>query len=136
AGTFLLTVLPQGLGVAGYVLAIIVLTPGYQLFQAANNTAVMAEIPRDRRGTVAGLLSLSRNLGLILGASAIAAAFAFGVGTDDFRQASPMAIASGMRLTFMLAGGMMVVALGIAFGRSLRNPSWRDRRGTVMELRP
>jgi MFS family permease len=123
AGAFLLAVLPEILGVAGYVLAIIVLTPGYQLFQAANNTAVMAEIPRDRRGTVAGLLSLSRNIGLILGASAIAALFAFGVGTDDLRQASPTAIANGMRLTFLLAGGMMVVALGIACGRSGRGLS-------------
>ena len=123
AGAFLLAVLPQALGVAGYVLAIAVLTPGYQLFQAANNTTVLADVPRDRRGTVAGLLGLSRNLGLILGASAIAAVFALGVGTNDFRHASPTAIESGMRLTFLLAGGLLLVALGIAFGRSGRDSS-------------
>ena len=34
------------------VAAIAVLTPGYQLFQAANNTAVMAGVPVARRGRV------------------------------------------------------------------------------------
>lgn len=115
AGAILMSVLPEQSGVAGYVLAIIVLTPGYQLFQAANNTAVLADVPKDRRGSVSGLLSLSRNLGLILGASAMSAVFALGVGTSDFNRASSMAIAGGMQLTFMLAGSLMVAALGISF---------------------
>jgi predicted MFS family arabinose efflux permease len=120
AGTLLMALLPAVTGVAGYVLAIIVLTPGYQLFQAANNTAALADIAETRRGTVAGLLGLSRNAGLIAGASVMGAVFALGVGTDDFAGAAPSAIAEGMRLTFLLAGGMMVVASGIAFGRRAR----------------
>ena len=48
-GAFLLSTLPAMIGVAGYVLAIVVLTPGYQLFQAANNTAALADVPKDRR---------------------------------------------------------------------------------------
>lgn len=44
-GTFMLAILPNLFGVAGYILAIIVLTPGYQLFLAANNTATLAEVP-------------------------------------------------------------------------------------------
>jgi len=116
AGAFLLSVLPNLIGVAGYMLAIVVLTPGYQLFQAANNTAALADVPEDRRGLVSGLLNLSRNVGLVLGASAMGAVFAFGVGADDFGQASPMAIADGMRLTFTFAAGLMAVAIGIAVG--------------------
>jgi hypothetical protein len=116
-----MSILPNMIGIAGYVLAIIVLTPGYQLFQAANNTAAMADIPKDRRGLVSGLLSLSRNIGLIVGASAMGAVFAFGVGTDDIGQASRVAITSGMQLTFMLAGGLIIAAIGIAFGRSIGN---------------
>ncbi|MCX5495711.1 MFS transporter [Kaistia dalseonensis] len=115
AGAFLLALLPNGAGVYGYVLSIIVLTPGYQLFQAANNTAALADISRERRGTVSGLLSLSRNIGLIAGASAMGAVFAFGVGTEEFARATAPAIASGTRLTFLLAGAMMLVALGLAF---------------------
>lgn len=119
-GAFLLAFLPNMIGIAGYVLSIIVLTPGYQLFQAANNTAALADVPKDRRGTVSGLLSLSRNIGLITGASAMGAVFSFGVGTEEFAHATASAIAVGMRLTFLLAGGMMIsaIAIAIAFGRA------------------
>lgn len=122
-GAFLLALLPNGIGVVGYVLSIIVLTPGYQFFQAANNTATLADISRHQRGTVSGLLSLSRNIGLIAGASAMGAVFAFGVGTEEFARASASAIASGMRLTFLLAGAMMLAAIGVASGS--RNPARR-----------
>jgi MFS family permease len=112
-GAFLLSSLPSAIGVAGYVAAIVVLTPGYQLFQAANNTAVLADAPKARRGVASGLLSFSRNLGLVLGASAMAAVFAWGVGPDDPGRASPAALTSGMRLTFLLAAGLMAVAMAI-----------------------
>ena len=118
AGSFLLALLPNRIGVIGYVISIIVLTPGYQLFQAANNTAALAEVSKDRRGTVSGLISLSRNIGLIAGASAMGAVFAFAVGMEEFARATASAIASGMRLTFLLAGGMMLVAIGIAIRHS------------------
>lgn len=112
AGAFLLAFLPNTIGVVGYVLSIIVLTPGYQLFQAANNTAALADVPTDRRGTVSGLLGLSRNIGLIGGASVMGAVFALGVGTQDVAHAAPAAIAIGMQLTFLLAGAMTTVAIG------------------------
>ncbi len=56
AGALLLAVLPNMVGVGGYVLAVVVLTPGYQLFQAANNTAALSDVPANRRGLVSGLL--------------------------------------------------------------------------------
>lgn len=121
-GALLLAFLPNGIGVVGYVLSIIVLTPGYQLFQAANNTAALASIPKDRRGTVSGLLGLSRNIGLISGASAMGAVFAFGVGSEELTRATPLAIASGMRLTFLVAGAMMLAAIAVAFGHRQAAP--------------
>ena len=116
-GAFLLAFLPNAIGVVGYVLSILVLTPGYQLFQAANNTAVLADTAKDRRGTVSGLLGLSRNIGLIAGASAMGAVFAFGVGADELTRATGSAIASGMRLTFLLAGAMMLAAIAVTSGQ-------------------
>lgn len=116
AGAFLLALVPNMVGVVGYLLSIIVLTPGYQLFQAANNTAALADVPKERRGTVSGVLNLSRNIGLIAGAWLMGTVFAFGVGTGEFTNATASAIAAGMRLTFLLAGGMMLVAIWIAFG--------------------
>lgn len=112
-GAFLLAFLPNMIGVFGYVVSIIVLTPGYQLFQSANNTAALANVSADRRGTVSGLLGLSRNIGLIGGASVMGAVFAFGVGTEKLVHAGPAAIASGMQLTFLLAGAIIAVAIGI-----------------------
>ncbi|MEI7124599.1 MFS transporter [Pectobacterium versatile] len=120
-GTFMLAILPNLLGVTGYILAIIVLTPGYQLFQAANNTATLAEVPGNQRGTVSGLLNLSRNIGLIAGASIMGQVFALGVGTEDFTHAAPASLANGMQLTFFLAGAMVLVA--IAFTRL---PKWKQ----------
>lgn len=116
-GALLMAFAPALMGVAGYIVALGVLTPGYQLFQAANNTAVLATTTEDRRGTVAGALNLSRNIGLIAGAWLMSALFARGVGTDVFARASEVAIAAGMRLTFLLAGGLMLLALAMACGR-------------------
>ena len=118
-GAVLLAFLPGPAGVAGYLLGILALTPGYQLFQAANNTAALAKVGSEQRGTASGLLSLSRNLGLIAGASLMGAVFAWGVGTADFTQASGPAFNAGMNLTFLLAAAMMVLALAITL-RSAR----------------
>jgi MFS family permease len=114
AGSAGLAVLPGLFGLAGYIAAIAVLTPGYQLFQAANNTAVMADAGAERRGVVSGLLSLSRNLGLITGASAMGALFAAAAATTDFGTANPEAVASGLRITFTVAAALTAVALIIA----------------------
>ncbi|MFP8780190.1 MFS transporter [Hydrogenophaga sp. RWCD_12] len=117
-GTLLLAFLPNMIGVIGYVLSISVLTPGYQLFQAANNTAALAKVPKDQQGTVSGLLNLSRNIGLITGASVMGIVFSYGVGTDDFAHASASAFAEGMQLTFLLASGMMICAIAMSLARS------------------
>lgn len=116
AGCAALALLPDLLGVAGYIAAIAMLTPGYQLFQAANNTAVMADVGSDRRGVVSGLLNLSRNLGLVTGASGMGAVFALAVAASDIAKAAPEAVAGGMRVTFVVAGVLTVIALAIAAG--------------------
>jgi len=123
AGAFLLAILPELSGVAGYIAAIIVLTPGYQLFQAANNTAALADVPKDRRGTASGLLGLSRNIGLISGASLMGVVFAYGAGTEDFIHATPAAISAGMQLTFLLAGGLMIGAMAVVFAGAFERRS-------------
>ena len=75
-GTSILPMLPTRFGVPGYIAPLVVITAGYALFQAANNTAVMTNIRPDQRGVISGMLNLSRNLGLITGASAMGAVFA------------------------------------------------------------
>jgi MFS family permease len=73
AGSFILSIMPATLGIPGYIAPIVVITVGYALFQTANNTAVMTDIRPDQRGVISGMLNLSRNLGLITGASVMGA---------------------------------------------------------------
>jgi MFS family permease len=119
-GASLLSVLPTTLGVPGYVAPIVVMTAGYALFQAANNTAVMSDVGQDQRGVVSGLLNLSRNLGLITGASLIGAVFALATAATDATTAPPDAVASGMRITFVVAAILITGALAIAIGSRSR----------------
>lgn len=126
AGSVALSLVPATFGVAGYLAPLVVLTVGYALFQAANNTAVLAEVRPDQRGVVSGLLSLSRNLGLVTGASVMGAVFAFGSSTIDITTAPPDAVATGTRVTFAAAALLIVAALAIAVRharRSHRAPS-------------
>jgi len=94
-------------GLSSYAPALVIITAGYALFQAANNTAVTTSSAPGERGVVAGLLSLSRNLGLITGASAMGAVFAL---AQDPEQ--------GLHLTFAVAAILMAAGLAIALGWS------------------
>jgi EmrB/QacA subfamily drug resistance transporter len=116
AGSAILSMLPARFGIPGYIAPIIVITAGYALFQAANNTAVMTDIRPDQRGVISGMLNLSRNLGLITGASVMGAVFALASATIDITTARPEAVAAGMRITFAVAAMLIVVALAIAVG--------------------
>ncbi|MEC5385280.1 MFS transporter [Uliginosibacterium sp. H3] len=116
AGCVLLAVLPTRWGVPAYVLPLIVVAFHYALFQAANNTAVMKDVAPKQRGATSGLLNLSRNLGLITGASLMGAVFSFASNADDITIASADAVAMGMRVTFAVAA----VLVGAAFVVSLR----------------
>ena len=116
AGSSLLSILPPTLGIAGYIAPLVVMTSGYALFQTANNTAVMTDIGPNRRGVVSGMLNLSRNLGLVTGASALGAVFALASAATDIATARPDAVAAGMRITFAVSAVLIVVALAIAVG--------------------
>jgi len=119
AGSFALSVIPAMYGIAGYIAAIAILTPGYQLFQAANNTAVMTNVSPDQRGVISGMLNLSRNLGLVTGASVMGAVFTWASMTTDIVTAPPEAIANGMQITFAVGTFLIVAALACALvGRS------------------
>ncbi|KYO55135.1 MFS transporter [Tistrella mobilis] len=112
-GAALLAVLPGWFGLPGYLAGILVLTPGYQLFQAANNTQVMATVPADRRGVTSGMLGLARNLGLVTGAAVMGAVFAAAAG-GNVTTAGADAVARGLRVTFATAALLMLAGIVIA----------------------
>ncbi|ROL80364.1 MFS transporter [Pseudomonas chlororaphis] len=120
-GCLMLALLPASLGIGGYLAPIVVITLGYATFQTANNTAVMSEVGAEQRGVISGLLNLSRNLGLITGASLMGALFA--AVTGDLTTASAEAVASGMGFTFALAAGLVLMAILVALLSQQRR--WR-----------
>jgi len=121
-GSLALAALPASLGIAGYVLPLVVTTAGYATFQAANNTAVVAGTDTAQRGVVSGLLNLSRNLGLVTGASVMGAVFAIGTHAPDIGAASAAAIASGAHVAFGAATVLVLAALGLAVGVAKPSP--------------
>lgn len=124
-GTAALCVLPEFFGLFGYLFSILILSPGYQLFQASNNTAVMQKVSEKERGVISGLLSLSRNIGLISGASAMGAIFSYATGTSEVATASANAIADGMKSTFTVATILLLIASVIAILNNER-PNRKD----------
>jgi Na+/melibiose symporter-like transporter len=74
----------------------------------------MTDTRPEQRGVISGLLNLSRNLGLITGASVMGAVFAAASSTIDITTAPPDAVAIGMRVTFAVAAVLTLVALAIA----------------------
>lgn len=111
-GSGAMTVLPSLMGVGGYISALALITAGYALFQAGNSTAVMDVATKEHRGVTSALLGLSRNLGLITGASVMGAIFAVGSrGVPMLRLGSGSA--NGMTLTFAVAAGLALIALAV-----------------------
>lgn len=121
-GAWLVSGVPGRLGVLAYVAPVAIVAAGYALFPSANNAAVMSEAAANQRGVVSGLLALSRNLGLVTGASVMGALFARASGAADVATAAPAAVALGMRVTFAVAGGLALVAFLLVAnaGRGLR----------------
>lgn len=113
-GALALSLPPVMAGIPGYVCPLVALTASYSLFQTANNTAVMAGSGADERGAISGLLNLSRNLGLVTGASAMGAVFAAAAATADIAGARGDVVATGLRTTFAVAAALVLVALVMA----------------------
>ncbi len=111
SGCALLALLPPGLGIAGYLGPLVVVTAGYALFQTANSSAVMADVAAEQRGLTSGLLHLSRNLGLVTGTAVMGTLFAATAG--DLATALPLEIAAATRLTFAAAALLVLAALAV-----------------------
>jgi EmrB/QacA subfamily drug resistance transporter len=115
AGSAILPLVPIRFGILGYIAPLVVITAGYAFFQAANNTAVMTTVEPSRRGVASGMLNLSRNLGLITGASVMGALFAHGSATSDAATGGPEAVVAGMRTTFAVGAALIVIAIAMAW---------------------
>ncbi|MBL5861197.1 MFS transporter [Serratia fonticola] len=114
-GALALSMMSPTQGVLGYILPICLITAGYALFQAANNTAVIKQVGIERRGVASGLLNLARNLGFIIGASAMGGIFALASATSDIQLGS----AAGLQLTYLVAAVLAGLGLLMALWSQL-----------------
>ncbi|NLU14360.1 MAG: MFS transporter [Serratia liquefaciens] len=114
AGAGIMAMMSLNQGVFGYVAPLCLMTLGYALFQVANNTALMKHAAPEQRGVISGMINLSRNLGLITGASAMGALFLMATHTGDIKLASSHAVANGMQITYLVAGALAAFALVMA----------------------
>jgi MFS family permease len=133
-GCIILSTMPTTLGIPGYIAPLVVIAAGYALFQTANNTDVMADIPHDQRGVISGMLNLARNLGLVTGTAVMGAVFALASGALDIATARHEPVATGMRTTFAVAAALIAGALIIAV--AARAVATRSPTATPRPSRP
>ncbi|MBX7053658.1 MAG: MFS transporter [Pyrinomonadaceae bacterium] len=108
AGASVIAILPASAGLVGYVLPVVLMTSGYATFQAANNTSMISSASEGQRGVISGMLSLSRNLGLMNGAAVMGAIFASVSAAAETHASTAAAASAGMRATF---GAAVVLAI-------------------------
>ena len=113
-GLIAFSTLPHFIHATGYVMALLLITPGFQLFMAANNTKVMLAASQEEKGLLSGLLGLSRNLGFMAGASLIPLLFASWLPARTLIDSTPQAISHAFSLTFLLTAALCALAMILA----------------------
>jgi MFS family permease len=118
--TALMAVLPRMLGLAGFVLAFVMLSPSYQVFLAALNTSVMTQTSEQDRGVTSGILNLSRSFGFILGAGAVSALFWSLADVESNAGDTTVQIGAAMAGTFAICSflSLGVVSLAVVLRRN------------------
>lgn len=114
-GTVSYVLLPIYFGVIGFILSAIVLSPGYQLFQATNNTILMSTAPSIKKGAVSSLNNLARNLGLMCGTTFSSIIFTWGVGSANLNKAQASDILTGTKFSFLAALVLSIISIYISF---------------------
>ncbi len=117
---FCMAYLPVQIGITGYIVSLIMLTPCFQLFLTGNNTAIINAAPEDQRGIISGLMGLSRNLGFMTGASVMATIFISSLGQPDLVHATVSSVGSAFTVTLLTAAGLALISLIITLV-SLKN---------------
>ena len=115
AGFWLLSRLSIGSTTLYVVLALVVMSAGQGLFWTPNSTAAYRYIPGAERGIAVGTFSFVRSFGLAAGTALAASVWTLrrtAAGQAlGLPAASPQASVAGLHDTFLILGGLMLVAL-------------------------
>lgn len=110
-GALCFAYLPVLFGVYGYIAALLVMTPGRQFFLNANNTYVMNSVCEKDKGLASGLLNLTKNLGLMTGASVLTAVFSAALQNTAMAEATPAQLGFALNTSFTLSAAVLVLSL-------------------------
>jgi EmrB/QacA subfamily drug resistance transporter len=116
--------------VLGLMARYIPLGLGMGIFQSPNNSAIMGATPKERLGVASGLLSLTRTLGMTMGAALFAALWAGNVLVrvgaplpDGAIGAPPLIQVAALNDTFHIVIVLVAIGLGLAAWAL-----WQERR--------
>lgn len=123
-GVFCFAYLPVLFGVYGYIVALLVMTPGRQFFLTSNNSYVLNSVDEQEKGLASGILNLTKNLGLMTGASLMTGLFALQLKNTAVAQATPQQLGAALSGTFTLAGAAIGISLVSIYLVSRRNSSF------------
>ncbi|MDP5208546.1 MFS transporter [Microbulbifer sp. 2205BS26-8] len=125
-GALGMTRLDASEGVLGYLACSIAMAIGYGTYLSSNNTFTMNSAAEEVRGSVSGLLNLSRNLGLLTGASLMSVVFAGASQLSYMHTADTDLVVAGLHKVYgltllLLVTALIAQAVVILFGR---NKKW------------
>ena len=110
----LMTLLRPASTVPAAVLALVVYGAGAGVFQAPNNTAVMSAAPASARGTVSGILALSRSLGQIAGVALASTVWSW---RQEVYADTTAPLAAAVRDALLVLGGVALMAVMLSLLR-------------------
>ena len=113
-GAFGMSTLKASSSISVFALAILIFNGSLAFFQTPNNASIIASAKPEQRGLASGLLNLSRTIGQTTGAALMGATFYFFTRTKTISKSTPTDIVSGIHYTFLVAGGIIIIAFIIA----------------------
>jgi len=126
-GYLFLSTITSSTTTTGFVIRFLPIGIGMGIFQSPNNSAIMGIAPKDRLGTVSGMLAVNRTLGQTTGIAMLGAIWASRVfhysGSSSLINATDAPVqaqVSGLQDSFYIIVIMLVSALGYSL-LSLRN---------------
>jgi len=108
-------------GLMGYLFCLITMGVGYAIFLSTNNTLTMINTLPQTRGSISGILSLSRNLGLLTGASVMSTIFASVSDITDIATADTYKVEAGLHAVYQLAIVLLIAAITVQIIAIRRN---------------
>ncbi|MBV4419296.1 MFS transporter [Clostridium tyrobutyricum] len=113
-GSFFMSTLSGDTSILKFAATILVFNGSLAFFQTPNNASIISSAKPEQRGLASGLLNLSRTIGQTTGAALIGALFYFFTKTKSITTTSPASIVSGIQHTFLIAGGIVIIAFVIS----------------------